>query len=257
MFMQDIFSSPEHLAFIGFIFFFGGFVKGAIGFGLPNIAIGSLTLVFGISHAILLTLFPMLISNIVQAFDGPHLKEIFKRIWLILLPAWIMTYLASQLLKDPNLAALFTMVLGLLIIIYSLLVLMKKEVKIPRKNEKYLSPIIGAVNGTITGFTGTALMPSTFYLKGLGFKKDVLIQAMGVIFGSSTIILILSLGKHDMMQANDALYSSLAVIPAIVGMVLGRHARKNISNDMFTKIFLYGLIALGALVITRSIFKFI
>lgn len=253
--MEDIFSSPSLLALVSLIFFVGGFVKGVIGIGLPNIAIGSLTLLFGIYPAILLTLFPMLISNIVQAFDGPYLKAIIKRLWTFLLAAWILTYLSSQLLKNPGLAEIFSLILGILLTIYALLILFKKEVTIRAGHERVLSPLVGAVNGVITGVTGTVMVPSAFYLKGLGFQKDMLVQAMGIVFGSSTVLLILSLGTHDMLQKSEAIYSIAAVIPTMIGLFAGRRVRAGLSQDTFTKLFLYALIALGALIIVRSAFK--
>jgi len=255
--MEDIFSSPGLTLLIGFIFFFAGFVKGVIGFGLPNLAIGTLTLILGLYPAILLTLFPMLVSNILQAFDGPFFKTIFKRLWSFLIPAWIMTYLSSQLLKNPGFAELFSLVLGILLSTYAVLILLKKEIRIPPKKEGFLSPLIGTINGVVTGFTGTVMVPSAFYLKGLGFQKDVLVQAMGIVFGSSTIILIFSLGKHDMLEQSEAVYSLLAVIPTMAGMFAGRRLRANISNDTFLKLFLFGLIGLGALIILRTAFNYI
>ena len=63
-------------------FVFAGFVKGVLGFGFPIIALVVLTLTIGLLDALALIVIPTLVTNVWQALAGPHLREVFDRMWL-------------------------------------------------------------------------------------------------------------------------------------------------------------------------------
>ena len=92
-------------------------------------------------------------------------------------------------------------------------------------------------------------MPGVMYLQAIGFSRDVLIQAMGMLFAVSTLALAFALRGNDLLTIEHGAYSATAILPAIVGMVLGQRIRKSISEQLFRKIFFVSLLALGAYII--------
>ncbi|GIT73999.1 MAG: hypothetical protein Ct9H300mP28_38130 [Pseudomonadota bacterium] len=70
--------------------------------------------------------------------------------------------------------------LGVLLIVYSAFNLFGFRFEVKTKNEWWLGPFIGLINGLLTGMTGIFVVPCVFYFQGIGFRKDTLIQSRGV-----------------------------------------------------------------------------
>lgn len=232
-------------------FLLAGFIKGVVGFGFPVVALIVLTLAIGLFDALAIIVVPTIVTNIWQAFSGPHLKAIFARMWIYLAFAMGGILLASLYLSrvDVN---LLTGLLGVVLFVFAVSRLMKIHLAVPPKREPVLSIVLGTVNGFLTGFTGSVMVPSVLYMQALGFGKDMLVQAMGIFFALSTIMLTVSLGRNGLITVNDAAMSSVALIPAFAGIYAGRWTRDRIDEDQFQKIFLGGVLALGAYIAWRS-----
>lgn len=82
--------------------------------------------------------------------------------------------------------------------------------------------------------------------------RDVLIQAMGVFFTVSTVALAVSLGGQRLLSMELGSLSMLAIVPALLGMVLGRKVRRRLSESAFRKIFFSALLAVGIYIVLRS-----
>jgi uncharacterized membrane protein YfcA len=100
--------------------------------------------------------------------------------------------------------------------------------------------------------TGSFVVPGVIYLQALGFSRDALIQAMGMLFALSTLALGLSLQSINMLGGAQIVDSSIALLPAIAGMMLGQRIRRRISEPLFRKIFFASLLALGAYIIASA-----
>jgi len=144
---------------------------------------------------------------------------------------------------------LFRILLGVVICLYSASNLRSNSLSLPPKIEVWLSPIVGAVSGAITGVTGLFVMPSVAYLQSLRMPRDELIQAMGIWFTVATMSLGFSLNNHGLFPRNLALLSIIAVLPALVGMSLGRRFRARLSERTFRKTFFIALAGIGIYII--------
>src|SRR5260363_116236 len=69
------------LIFIAFALTLAGFVKGALGLGLPTISVGLLAIAMPPGRALAIVIVPAVITNIWQTFAGPYLRDIAKRLW--------------------------------------------------------------------------------------------------------------------------------------------------------------------------------
>jgi uncharacterized membrane protein YfcA len=75
---------------------------------------------------------------------------------------------------------------------------------------------------------------------------------MGMLFALSTLALGLSLQSINMLGGAQIVDSSIALLPAIAGMMLGQRIRRRISEPLFRKIFFASLLALGAYIIASA-----
>ena len=69
------------LLFIAAAFLLAGFVKGAIGLGLPTVSMGLLAVTMPPAHALAIVIVPAIVTNIWQTFVGPYLRDIIRRLW--------------------------------------------------------------------------------------------------------------------------------------------------------------------------------
>ena len=147
-----------------------GFIKGVLGFGFPVVALIFLTLAIGLFDALAIIVVPTIVTNIWQALSGPYLRDIFSRMWLYFAVAMGGILLSSLFLAEVDVNWL-TGLLGLVLITFAVSRLLDVEIRVPREREPVLSVGLGLVNGMLTGFTGSFMVPSVLYMQALGVQQ--------------------------------------------------------------------------------------
>ena len=224
-----------------------GLLKGIIGVGFQTVGIAFLTVITNLPNAISLLLIPSLVTNLWQAGAGGELFTILIRLWPLIITASMMVWFGSIALTSVSLSYLSAL-LGVLLIIYSTFSLFGLRFEVKTKNEWWLAPFIGLINGLLTGMTGIFVVPCVFYFQAIGFRKDTLIQSMGVLFTALTLMLIVSLKTKNILTLELSGWSAFAIFPAIIGVFVGQLIRKRISEEVFKKIFFLCLILLGSFI---------
>ncbi|WP_394845556.1 sulfite exporter TauE/SafE family protein [Pendulispora brunnea] len=240
------------IAVIVVTFFVGGLVKGLTGLGLPPVVLGILTAAIGIQPAKALILIPTFLTNVLQACTGGRGRAVTVRTWPFLVAATALTASGAFTLHYFD-ASLMSSLLGMGLMIYGVLGLFKMRLTI---RERWVHPtgvIFGGINGFLTGLTGSSAVPGIFYLQSLGLSRDELIQSMGILFTLSTIGLAWSLRMQDLLSANLAVMSAIALIPATIGMSIGNRIRKGIPEEKFRTVFHVALLSLGLYIAIRHL----
>ena len=235
---------PVLLSLVFFAFCIAGFVKGMVGLGLPTVSLGLLSLFVDLPTAMALLVMPSLVTNIWQAIVGGEFITLFRRLWLFLLLAVTMVHVGAELFTMFETSFLQRGV-GALLLLYALLSLIGKTSQLSPVQERIFSPICGAINGILTGLTGTLFVPGVMFLQAIGLSKDALVQAMGMLFAASTASLGLALHWHGLMPFDVGILSCAALLPALFGMGLGQVLREHLSQDLFRRIFLIAIGGLG------------
>ena len=233
-------------------FLIAGTVKGTIGLGLPTTSLVLLTLSINLPSAMALLLVPSLITNIWQAFTGSHGLEIIKRFWLFFLVSTLCAWPGAIILSVISIKY-SSGLLGLLLMLYASFSLGKKRYSINSNTEKYFGVGSGIINGVVTGMTGSFIFPGVLFLNSVGLQKEKLFQAMGILFTLSTLSLAFALNQVDLLNLKQTTWSSIATIPAIVGMLLGNQLRKKISEKLFQTIFLITIFVIGSYLFSQLI----
>ena len=244
--------TTETLILLGVTFFAAGAVKGVVGLGLPTVTLAVLTATLGLKPAMALLLMPSLVTNFWQGVVGGSFWSLMRRMAWLLVAVAIGTWFGVRILAVGNtawLSALF----GALLVVYSASGLLRPAVPDLRPQENWLSPAVGAVNGVLTGMTGSFVFPGVLYLQALKLTKDELVQAMGILFTVSTFVLGLALGGERLIPRDLAILSCLGVAPALAGMVAGQVVRKRLSDEAFRKALFTALLILGGYIIYRAI----
>ena len=240
----------HHWLAVGLTFVLAGMVKGVTGMGLPTVSMGVLGLLMAPTEAASLLAIPSLITNVWQFAAGPNRLLLFRRTWPMLLAIAGATWAGAGLLSASSGA---TTALGVALIAYAIVGLAKFRIVVPPRAEPWLSPLVGATTGVVTGATGVFVIPAVPYLQALGLDKDDLTQALGLSFTISTIALAIGLASHGAFHVATGSVSLLCTIPAMAGMQLGQWVRNRVDPVRFRLLFFIGLLLLGADLAARSL----
>lgn len=229
---------------IGLVFLLAGGVKGVVGLGLPTVSLGLLTVTVGLDQAMALMLAPSFATNVWQAVVGGNFVSALRRIWPFLAAATVTVWI-GVLLGAGSDTDLLAGLLGVLLIAYGAFGLGRPPLAIGAKRERWAGPLTGSVNGILTGLTGSFVVPGVPYLQSLGLSRDQLVQAMGLLFTTSTVALALALGAGGKLALEAGLASVLAVAPAVAGMIAGARIRSRLGEGAYRRGLLWSLIVLG------------
>ncbi|MFT5226420.1 MAG: putative membrane protein YfcA [Polaribacter sp.] len=244
-------TDPYSLTFIAFTFLLAGSVKGTIGLGLPVISLGLLVASFDLTTAMVLVIIPAFVTNVWQAIIGGHGIVILKRLWLFLSFAIATIWMGAIALSTINTLYL-SILLGVLLLSYSSLNFIGLQFSIQPRQEKWIGSLMGAANGIFTGMTGSLSMPGVLYLQAIGLSRDMLVQAMGILFLLSTISLALALQNKHLLSSELTTISAFSVIPSLIGMAIGQRIRKQLSEQIFRRVVSIAIFLLGTFIILKA-----
>ncbi|WP_025661943.1 sulfite exporter TauE/SafE family protein [Rhizobium sp. IBUN] len=246
--MNDV--SISLLLAVAATFFVAGIVKGITGMGLPTVAMAILGGLLSPVTAASLLIIPSFTTNVWQLIAGPNFVAVLRR-WPMLAGVFVGTLASASVLTGGE-TRLSTVFLGLALTAYAIYTLSAKPYHINQTHECWLSPMIGLATGLIAGATGVFVIPAVPYVPALGFERDDLVQALGLSFTISTIALAAGLALQDAFQLDGVALSSLAVLPALIGMWAGQYVRKAVSASTFKRCFLIALALLGIEMLLRD-----
>lgn len=226
------------------IFILAGVVKGITGMGLPTVAMGLLGTLISVPMAASLLVIPSLVTNLWQAWCGPAVFPLFKKLWSMMLFSAFSTLIAMVFLTQMN-SAWARFALGCALIVYAMYSLVAPKLSVSRRAEQWLSPVIGLLTGLITGITGVFVIPAVPYLQALDLNKDELIQALGLSFTVSTLALAIGLSLQHQFDVGKISLSIFVLIPALLGMWLGQKIRHKMNPQRFKQFFFAFLMLLG------------
>jgi uncharacterized membrane protein YfcA len=232
------------LILIAIAFLLAGFVKGALGLGLPTVSMGLLAVSMPPAQALAIVIVPAIVTNIWQTFVGPYLADIIRRLWPLLIGTAAGIWLNAGSLTGPY-AHYTTIALGLLLALNAVIGLSKFNFKVAPQNEGWLGGIVGLITGMISAATGVQVIPSVPFMQAIGMEKDELIQALGVFFTVATVTLGFNLTSAGLLTAATALPGGVAMVGSFAGMFIGQAVRSRLQPDLFRRWFQIAMILLG------------
>ena len=233
------------------IFFLGGLVKGTIGVGLPTVTLTLLSFFFDIKDSISFILIPVILTNLVQMLDGKELKSIFQQTKFFLVTSVVFVIPGFLVLRAIN-SNTILLILASLLVLNSCLVLFNKIITIKKHTSFQTQFWIGALTGITTGVTSIYTMPFIFLIQSLKFNKDKLIQLMGLSFFLYSLTQFALFYSFSMINEKVLLFSSVACIPILIGVISGKYLRKVLSEQTFKQLFNYMLLISGIIIIIKS-----
>ena len=242
------------LLLIAAVFMLAGFVKGVVGLGLPTVSMGLLAVTMAPSQALAIVIVPAIITNIWQTFVGHFLRDIFRRLWPLLIGTALGIWLNRGSLTGAY-ARYIPIALGILLVLYAMMGLSKIAFTVARGNEKWVGGIVGLITGAISAATGVQVIPSMPFLQAIGMEKDELVQALGVFFTVATLALGFTLSRSGLIGAATALPGAVAMAFSFAGVFIGQAVRSRMPAETFRRWFLISMILLGTYLSATAVYE--
>src|SRR3546814_274345 len=181
-----------------------------------------------------LLIVPSFVTNVWQLLAGPSFGVLARRLWPMMLAVVAGTTAGSSLLSGGD-VVLTTGALGGALVLYAAYTLVARPLHVPTTLEPWLSPIVGAATGVVTGGSGVFVIPAVPYLQALVLEKDDLVQALGLSFTVSTMALAAGLAWRGAFRIDNLTISALAIVPALAGMWAGQIVRSRVRPSTFRR----------------------
>ncbi|MEO9826276.1 MAG: sulfite exporter TauE/SafE family protein [Paracoccaceae bacterium] len=211
-------------------FFIGGLAKGALGFGLPILAIPLLTAFGSLPLALSIAVPPVVATNIWQVWRFRAHRNMSLLRWFIIVGA-IGLVVGTVLLKNIENAYLEVM-LGCLVLSY----LVRRTLgggDLSQTRSTQLAPFAGGFAGVVHGTTGLSGMVGTPFFHASGLTRPAFIFAnslMFIVFSALHMPALAALGLYQ----NSAIYIGLIVtIPAFGGLWIGGVLAERLKETTF------------------------
>ena len=244
--------SPFALAFAVFALFLGGVVKGTVGLGMKVVVLGLLATIIELPVAIAIIILPAVATNIWQVFGGPPLIETLRRTWSLFVIFCVGVWFGTDILAASNPAHLAT-ALGILLVVYAVYALTSPRLPSPGLHERWMSPAIGGVTGIFGGMTGSDVIPGVPYMQAMGLSRDMLIQAMGILFLLGSLMIAVSFAYRGLLTSEIGVASALGALPTIGGYYFGAKISSRIPEAQFRKVLLVALFLLGLYIVATNL----
>jgi uncharacterized membrane protein YfcA len=111
---------------------------------------------------------------------------------------------------------------------------------------------MGGVSGILAGLTGSFLVPAAPWLAALRLPPDLFVQGLGLGAVVATACLAAAMAGQGLLPPGLSLASGAVLMPAFLGMALGRRLRQRMPEARFRRVAQVFLMALGSYLAARS-----
>lgn len=199
-------------------FFIGGLAKGAIGFGLPMLAIPMLTAVGSLPLALSIAVPPAIATNLWQFWKFREYRKItFLRTFLVTAALGLIA--GTFILKSIENAYLEIM-LGCLVLIYLFKPKGAREAMSAPKLTR-LAPVLGTLAGLVHGSIGLSGLVAPPFFLAAGLSRSAFIFATSALFIVMAALHIPSLALAGLYEPSALLIGLIVILPAFAGVWIG------------------------------------
>ncbi len=230
----------------------GGFVKGAIGVGLPVVAIAVLSNFLPVPLLLAIVVIPILMTNLWQAIDAGNLQRPLARFWPMTLCLLVLIWFSARLVVELNPRILYALI-GTSVLLFVLSSYFRLAWNVSPSAERWAGPLAGSLGGFLGGISAIWGPPMMIYFVMLRLPKEDYIQAVGLVWFIASIPLVIAYARYGILTAETALLSGLACIPGFIGLAIGQALRKYINQQAFTKLLLLFLFLVSLNLLRRAI----
>ncbi len=235
--------SPEYVVIFSALAL-SGLVKGALGAGLPVVAVPVLASFFGVPFAIAMMVVPTVVTNIWQLWQFRRHRTGLSWLAGLCLAAGVGIAVGTWLLASLP-GHILGIILAVVVVAYIALRLARPHWHIPLALAARIAPAVGLVSGFLQGATGISAPVSITFVSSVGFSRPQFVFAISALFVSYSVVQVPSLIATGILTWHRLLLSGLAFLPILVTMPAGNWLAGRLSRQAFDRLLL-GLLAVIA-----------
>ena len=234
-------------------FFFGGFVKGTIGFALPTIAVAVGATVLPPEVAVAYLAVPSVVMNVWQgAREGlSEAWEAFLQFRVLIGVMLVTLFAATQLLPHLDTRG-FSIIMGVGLSVFSVAQLLGwRPTSPPRPAADVVAGVLAGFFGGISGAWG---VPVLMLLLSLEIPKKRFIRTCAVTFLLGSVPFIAGHVATGVLNAQTAAISVLMLVPVAIGMRIGQQVQDRLDGERLRTMILTVLVLAGANFLRQAFF---
>ena len=243
---------PELLAVILAAYFVAGFVKGALGFGLPLVAVTILPFLVPVETALALNALVIMTTNLQQIGQSGASRAGFAAAWPMMLGMALMVPVGAHFTAGISTAALMT-ILGSFVLLFVVSSFLKPALRVPRGWEQRIGFGMGLVSGFVGALTSSPGPIFVMYVVSLHLARPVYMATLGFIMTLFGFVVTASYFWVGLVRWEHVPTGVLATVPAVLGMWLGNATGKRLGVEAFRRVVLILLGVLAVLMIRRAL----
>ena len=223
------------------VFLVAGMVKGSVGMGLPLVSITLLSFYTTPRLAMTLIIVPTLVTNFLQFYRSADRVDMVLSNKFLLVSLAICTFtfsLFSFSLEQETLSFL----LGLMILIFVIYRWTGFSPSFGLGFDKILQVVSGAIIGIAAGFTHVwaPTIAVLLLIKKANKEQFVALTGLFIFVGSSG--LFFTHYFFDLLDSQALIFSTLMIVPSILGFLIGEKIRSYISEELFETLLMFFLL---------------
>ena len=238
--------SPAIFAIVMAVALLAGFVKGAVGFGLPMIMMGGLATFVAPQQALAALIMPAFLINFIQAFRQgwrPALASTIEYRRFVIAVVVFIAISANFVNVIPE--PVFLLILGIPISLYAAMQLAGKSVSLKVEHRARVEWTLGIVSGLYGGVSGIWGPPLLVLLLSLGTEKKESVRVQGVVYLLGAAMLIPAHLHSGVLNRDTLPFSLVLVIPALVGQLIGMQVHDRLDQRLFRRLTQVMLVVVG------------
>lgn len=233
---------------------FAAVAHGAIGFGFPLISTPLVALITDVRTAVLTTLLPNVVINIISITRGADWRRTLQTYWPV--AAWVFAgTLAGTLVLAHARPDVLKLLLAALIVVYLLQSRgPRRSTALPllQRHPRASAGVFGLLGGFFSGTVNVAVPPLLIYFTSLQLAPVVMTQAMNLSFLVGRSTQVLALVSTGRMGSAWFLLGVPLTLVAVTALRAGFALQKRFSPQTFSRL-MRGLLWAMAVVLAAQV----
>ena len=234
------------------ILFFASLVHGSVGFGFPMVSTPLIALNTDMQTAIIYTLIPTLLVNIVNIISEGDVIATLKKFYPLMMYATTGSVIGTFLLIYFNSDAL-KLLLSFAILFYLLLDFIKIKINWIQKEPIKARRVFGLSAGLLGGLTNAMAPILIVYTLESKFSKKEIIQATNLCFFIGKIIQVIIFTAVSAFTLKELSSSSITLIFVALALYFGIKIRNKIEANLYKKIVKLILLLIATMLLWQTI----
>jgi uncharacterized membrane protein YfcA len=252
MFGLDTLFAPAMIGAIVAIVIVGGITHGVIGFGFPLVSTPLVALLVDIKTAVLITVVPNIVVNVISIVRGGNWRESIGRHWPMAMWVVLGTLIGTHFLLVAPPEALQLLLAAMIVVFLLQDRIRRLDLSLIRRRPAMSGAVFGTVAGLFSGAVNVAAPPLVIYFMMLELPPLALTQMLNLCFIAGKTIQAATLSLAGPGSLPLLIASLPLTVVAIAAWLLGTRLQKRMSPAIYTRMLRATLVAFVVLLIGQA-----